>query len=93
MTQFVASSASNSPVYSSSLSRLERERSTFFFFPRSREREGILFARTPESFVFRRGWIRCGEEGRLGLAARTFTCLDHSAGTMASAKQPVVTRD
>ena len=53
----------------------------------------LLERQTRSSFVDTMGWIRCGEEGRLGLAARTFTCLDHSAGTMASAKQPAVTRD
>lgn len=58
------------------------------------ERNEILFAWPPGSFVSSGGITRIRTAGRTaGFAARTFTCLDHRNGTIAFAKQPVVTRD
>lgn len=60
---------------------------------RTNEAESCLLERQNRSSLRKGSWERMRPDGwELGFA-RTFTCLDHRTSTMASAKQPVVTRD
>lgn len=64
-----------------------------FFFFLTNEKKSYLLWRQGRSSLWRRsrGYKLAGRMS--GFAARTFTCLDRRSGTMAAAKQPVVTRD
>lgn len=76
-----------------SIEGLFSRRFFLFFFFLTNEKKSYLLWRQGRSSLWRRsrGYKLAGRMS--GFAARTFTCLDRRSGTMAAAKQPVVTRD